>query len=101
MLMHSVYFELTDPSDKNVQAFLAAANEYLPHVDGVEHFAAGRLSELERTVSVRDWHVCLHINFRDRAAHDAYQVDEQHARFLDETQANWAHARVFDAICDD
>lgn len=75
MLLHTVYFELVDASEENVQAFLAAAKEFLPDIEGVEHFAVGRLSDLERTVNVRDWHVCLSIGLRDRAAHDAYQQD--------------------------
>lgn len=97
MLQHSVYFELTDPTEENVRAFLAAAGEYLPKAEGVESISIGTLSSLERTVNDRDWHVCIHVGFRDRAAHDAYQVDEQHARFLEETQAGWGRVRVFDS----
>jgi hypothetical protein len=100
MLLHSVFFQLLDSSEEHVRAFLSAARKYLPGIDGVEQFSVGTLSELERNVNVRDWHVCLHIGFRDRAAHDAYQQNERHARFLDETQANWGEVRVFDSISD-
>ena len=40
----------------------------------------------------------LHLVFADKAAHDAYQDDPTHNRFIDEIKANWAKVRVFDSF---
>ena len=46
----------------------------------------------------RDWHVGLHLLFVDKAAHDAYQDDATHVKFIDEMKGNWAGVRVFDSL---
>ena len=46
----------------------------------------------------RNWDVGLHLVFVDKAAHDAYQEDSTHNRFIDENKANWAAVRVFDSL---
>jgi hypothetical protein len=53
---------------------------------------------LTRDVNDCDWHVGLHIVFIDKAAHDAYQDDPTHNRFIEENKANWAAVRVFDSL---
>ena len=54
--------------------------------------------ELDREVNDRDWHVGLHLVFIDKAAHDAYQDDPTHNRFIAENKATWAKVRVFDSL---
>ena len=34
----------------------------------------------------------------DKAAHDAYQDDATHNKFIDENKPNWAAVRVFDSL---
>ena len=41
--------------------------------------------------------IALHLVFVDRAAHDAYQDDPTHKRFIDEQKPHWARVRVFDS----
>ena len=40
----------------------------------------------------------LHLVFVDKAAHDAYQDDATHNKFIDENKPNWAGVRVFDSL---
>ena len=54
--------------------------------------------ELTREVNVQDWDVGLHVLFTDRAAHDAYQNDATHDKFIAEMKPNWAKVRVFDSL---
>ena len=42
--------------------------------------------------------MALHVVFTDRAAHDAYQEDDTHNRFIAEMKHNWAKVRVFDSL---
>lgn len=98
-LAHNVFFKLKDNSPAQVAALVAACKKYLNVQPGIVFFAAGGLcAELDRDVNDRDWDVGLHLVFADKAAHDAYQEDETHNRFIDENKANWAKVRVFDSL---
>ena len=98
-LAHNVFFKLKDSSPEKVAALVAACKQYLNVQPGIVFFAAGPLcAELTREVNVCDWHVGLHLVFVDKAAHDAYQDDPTHNKFIDENKANWASVRVFDSL---
>jgi hypothetical protein len=98
LLVHNVYFALHDPSDTARTRLLEACRKHLPGHAGILFFACGVLAqELHREVNVRDFDVGLHIIFRDRAAHDAYQISAAHQRFITENKATWKHVRVFDS----
>lgn len=98
-LAHNVFFKLTDNSPAKVQELVDACKKYLNVQPGIVFFAAGGLcAELARDVNDRDWDVGLHLVFADKAAHDAYQEDDTHNRFIAENKANWAAVRVFDSL---
>jgi hypothetical protein len=98
-LAHNVFFKLKDASPAKVQALVDACKKYLNVQPGIVFFAAGTLcAELDRDVNDRDWHVGLHLVFIDKAAHDAYQDDATHVKFIEENKANWAAVRVFDSL---
>jgi hypothetical protein len=98
-LAHNVFFKLKDNSPARVQELVDACKKYLNVQPGIVFFAAGpRCAELTRDVNDRDWDVGLHLVFVDKAAHDAYQDDATHNRFIDEMKANWAAVRVFDSL---
>jgi hypothetical protein len=98
-LAHNVFFKLKDNSPPKVQELTDACKKYLNVQPGIVFFAAGGLcADLTRDVNDRDWDVGLHLVFADKAAHDAYQEDETHNRFIEENKANWAKVRVFDSL---
>jgi Stress responsive A/B Barrel Domain len=98
-LAHNVFFKLKDSSPAKVQELVASCKKYLNVQPGIVFFAAGPIcAELDREVNDRDWHVGLHIVFIDKAAHDAYQDDPTHNKFIEENKANWAGVRVFDSL---
>jgi hypothetical protein len=98
-LAHNVFFKLKDASPAKVQELVSACKNYLNVQPGILYFAAGTLcAELDRDVNDRDWHVGLHLVFADKAAHDAYQHDATHEKFIDEMKGNWAAVRVFDSL---
>lgn len=98
MLAHMVYFTLKDGSPAGVRRQLEACRKYLSGHDGVVFFGVGtRTPDLTREVNVKDFDVSLHVVFRDRAAHDAYQKDPRHVQFIEESKPHWTQVRVFDA----
>ncbi len=99
LLCHNVYFTLKDRSATAADALVAACKKYLTVQPGIVFFACGKLEPaLAREVNDRDFDVSLHVVFTDRAAHDAYQEDDTHNRFIAEMKQNWAKVRVFDSL---
>ena len=99
MIAHHVFFTLHDGSAENVRKLLDACTKYLPGHDGIGYFAVGpRAPELDREVNDRDFHVGLHVVFRDLAAHDAYQIAPDHLKFVAEAKPLWKSVRVFDTV---
>ena len=98
-LAHNVFFELKDDSPAKVAELVEACKKYLNVQPGIVFFAAGpRCADLTRDVNDTGWDVGLHLVFDSKAAHDAYQDDETHNRFIAENKANWAGVRVFDSF---
>lgn len=97
LLVHNVFFALKDKSPPAIQSLIAACHKYLTNHPGTVFYAAGACSDLSRPVNDRDYDVALHVIFRDRAAHDAYQTADRHQQFIQEQKENWAKVRVFDS----
>ena len=97
-LAHNVFFKLKDPSEANVAGLVAACKKYLNVQPGIVFFAAGPICrELAREVNDQNWDVGLHLVFDSKAAHDNYQEDPMHVRFVEENKPGWAGVRVFDS----
>jgi hypothetical protein len=96
LLVHNVYFSLKESNDANRKKLAAACDKYLSDHPGTVFYAAGTVSELDRPVNDRDWDVGLHVIFKDRASHDAYQDAPKHLKFIAENKDTWAKVRVFD-----
>jgi hypothetical protein len=100
VLAHIVYFTLKDHSPTAIQHLLDSAKEHLAGHPGESFFAVGQLNpDLKRPVNVVDFHVGLHVIFENKAAHDAYQVDQRHLKFIELNKENWSLVRVFDTDC--
>lgn len=98
MLAHVVYFTLKDRSPAGVERQLDACRKYLTGHEGAVFFGVGtRTPDLSREVNDKDFDVGLHVVFKDRASHDAYQTHPRHVRFIEENKPHWARVRVFDA----
>lgn len=97
-LAHDVYFTLRDASPEAKQKLVDACRLYLTGHEGTVFFAAGaRAEEMTREVNDRGFDVGLHVYFRDKAAHDAYQDHPRHQQFIAAMSANWKTVRVFDS----
>ncbi|MBM4075052.1 MAG: Dabb family protein [Planctomycetes bacterium] len=98
MLVHDVFFTLKDGTPENIQKLIDACQKYLKDHDGVVFFATGPLvPDLNRPVNDRDFHVALHVVFRDKKSHDVYQTHPLHLKFIEENKPTWDRVRVFDS----
>lgn len=97
-LSHMVYFTLQDPSPANVNALVSACHKYLDGHPGVVYFSVGTLNrELARPVNDHGYDVALNLVFASREAHDAYQTEPRHLKFIEEQKPLWKQVRVFDS----
>jgi quinol monooxygenase YgiN len=98
MLAHVVYFTLKDNSTPAIRRQLELCKEHLTEHPGTVYFSVGtRTRGLNRDVNDKEFDVALHVVFKNRAAHDQYQTDPRHLKFIEASKPNWAKARVFDA----
>lgn len=97
LLAHQVFFSLKEPTPANRQKLVDACHKYLSDHPGTVFYAAGTLADLSRPVNDREFDVALHVIFKDRASHDAYQTAPKHLQFIEENKADWAKVRVFDS----
>lgn len=98
MLGHMVYFTLKDRSPAAIDNQIADCRQFLSGHPGVVFFAVGTLvPDLLRPVNQTDFDVALQLVFRDRQAHDEYQVHPRHVQFIEKNKPNWEKVRVFDA----
>ncbi len=96
-LSHNVFFTLKDASDTAVKSLIEDCYTYLKDIPGIIYFSAGNLvSEHNRDVNVKDFHVGLNVVFADKRYHDQYQNAEKHNIFVERNKANWLKVRVFD-----
>ncbi len=100
MLIHNVYFTLNDPTEDNIAKLIAEAEKYLKSNSGLVHFAVGKLAkEYNRPVNDHSYDVCLNTVFKDKQAHDEYQVCAEHKQFIANNKDGWKTVRVCDSEC--
>jgi hypothetical protein len=97
-LAHIVYFSLEDSSPAKIEQLIQACHRDLSGHPGTVYFSVGKLNpDLKRPVNDLDFDVALHVVFEDRLAHDRYQSDPRHLRFIEENKPTWKKVRVFDS----
>ena len=97
MLVHSVYFWLKpDLTDGQREAFRAGV-ESLKAISCSEAVYVGTPSSTDRPVIDRSYDIGLTVVLKDLAAHDAYQVDPIHRRFVEEFGTWWSRVVIYDA----
>jgi hypothetical protein len=97
-LAHMVYFKLKDNSGVSRAKLVAACKLLLTNHPGTVSFATGTLAgDFNREVNDRDFDVSLHLVFTNKEAHNKYQEDPRHLKFIEENKENWEKVRVFDS----
>jgi hypothetical protein len=100
LLVHNVYFTLHDGSAVNRDKLLAACRKHLTGHPGTVLRGRHCCAELNRPVNDLDYDIGLHIAFKSKADHDAYQIAPRHEEFVAENKALWKKVRVFDSVAE-
>ena len=97
MLVHSVFFWLkADLSESQRTAFRAGVDS-LAAIGSAEAVYIGTPSTTDRPVIDRSYDIGLTVVLKDLAAHDAYQIDPIHRKFVDEFGGYWERVVIYDA----
>lgn len=97
MLVHSVFFWLkADLTDTQRAAFRVGVDS-LAGIGCAEAVYVGTPATTDRPVIDRSYDIGLTVLLKDMAAHDAYQVDPVHRKFVDEFGSWWERVVIYDA----
>ncbi|MEL6986378.1 MAG: Dabb family protein [Bacteroidota bacterium] len=96
-LVHNVYFWYKEDVDKQrKKAFITALQE-LGTVKSIHsYYYGGSASTEARGVVDHSYDMAINVFFKDVAAHDAYQVDPIHLKFVEEFKDIWEKVIVYD-----
>jgi hypothetical protein len=97
MLIHSVYFWLTEDSKGTVNAEFEAALRELLKIEQIASGSFGPPAPTEaRPVTDHSFDYALVLQFASQADHDTYQVHPDHDAFVDRWRATWDRVQVYD-----
>jgi hypothetical protein len=97
MLVHTVFFWLKrDLDSAQREAFLAGV-ESLRGIASVDTMYVGTPSATYRPIIDRTYDIGLTVLMKDLEAHDAYQVDPIHLKFVEQFGPYWERAVIYDA----
>ena len=97
MLVHSVYFWLTEPNNANLLAEFETSLHELLTIPPIEQGFIGRPAATRDAVIVHSYQFGLTLLFQDQAAHDQYQVHPVHVAFSNKYADYFAKVVVYDA----
>lgn len=98
-LFHNVFFWLREDGEETDSSFLAkGCISHLTGIPGIVRLTVGMPAAIKREVVESSYDLALLIEFSDMAAHDAYQSNPDHLRFVDECGKYWSRARIFDTV---
>jgi hypothetical protein len=83
MLSHVVIFWTNPHLPHAADTLLAAANQLLKNIPGVESFHAGKMVSSHRPVVDQTYQVALNIGFADKKTEHEYQAHPQHLDFVE------------------
>lgn len=98
MLIHTVYFWLKSELTPAQRADFRRGVESLSGIKAVEKVYVGTPAATEKRPIIDDsYSVALTVVCKDVAAHDAYQVDPLHLKFVEQFKSFWTRVQIYDA----
>ncbi|NQZ60458.1 MAG: Dabb family protein [Lentisphaeraceae bacterium] len=97
MFVHSVFFWLKESLTADQKATFATELQKLTDVQPAEQILIGTHAGTDRPVVVKDYDYALTCIFKNKADHDAYQVDPAHQAFIAACSSLWAKVTIYDA----
>lgn len=98
MLVHTVYFWLNPELTAAQRAEFRQGVETLGGIKAVDTIYVGTPAKTEKRPIIDDsYSVALTVLCKDIAAHDAYQVDPIHLKFIADFKHCWNRVQIYDA----
>jgi hypothetical protein len=98
MLVHTVFFWLKPDLSPAQRADFRRAVESLAAIQAVEKVYVGAPAPTQKRPVIDDsYSVALTVICKDMAAHDAYQVDPIHLKFVENFKSCWTRVQIYDA----
>ncbi|GAB3891032.1 Dabb family protein [Spirosoma agri] len=98
MFVHTVFFWLKHPENRDDHSALRAGLESIRGVNEITTVYIGTPAETRRPVIDHSYDFALTLVFVDKAAHDAYQVHPIHQEFVAECAHLWERVQIYDAV---
>ena len=98
MLVHNVYFWLKEGLTDEEKAQFRAGVETLAEIQSSTQTFIGEPADTEpRPIIDRSYDLGLTVVLQDVSAHDEYQVDPIHLKFIDECGHLWERVQIYDS----
>jgi Stress responsive A/B Barrel Domain len=98
MLVHTVFFWLKPELTAAQVATFRRGVESLGTIKAVDKCYVGTPAKTERRPIIdASYSFALTVILKDVAAHDAYQVDAIHLKFIAECKTFWSRVQIYDA----
>ncbi len=98
MLIHSVFFYAKPGLSSDELAAWRRGLESLCSIASVERAYIGTPAPTERRPVIdASYAFALTVLFRDVTAHDAYQTDPIHLKFIEDCRRYWERVQIYDA----
>jgi hypothetical protein len=98
MLVHSVYFWLKPDLTDAQRAEFRRGVESLADIKSVEKAYIGAPAGVpDRQVVDKTFSIALTVICTDVAAHNAYQVDPVHLKFIETFKSFWVRVQIYDS----
>lgn len=95
MVIHQVFFWLHNPEDE-LQSVLAGCKS-LSQIKSGRNTRVGLPAATPKRAVVDDsYHIALQVEFEDIEAHDQYQTDPVHLKFIADHKQKWAKVQIYD-----
>jgi len=98
MFVHTVFFWLKHPENRDDHTALRAGLESLRGVKEITTAYVGTPAETRRPVIDHSYDFSLTLVFADKAAHDVYQTHPIHQEFVAECAHLWERVKIYDAV---
>jgi hypothetical protein len=98
MLIHSVFFTLRDDLTEQQRIDFRTGVESLATIPSAASVHIGTPADTPvRPVINRDYDIALTVILNDIPAHDAYQEDPIHNKFIQDYNTYWTNVTIYDA----
>ena len=98
MFVHAVYFWLREDLSEQDRATFVELLHALTTIEDVHQGYIGQPADTDRPIIDRSYSWAEILVFRDRAAHDRYQVHPTHRRFVEQCATFWHRIVIYDSI---